>query len=75
MSEDVGITIRIYSVFGRLTRTLNLGHKPAGFYTDRAKTVHWDGRNDNGESVSSGVYFYTLEAGDFRATLKMVAAE
>ena len=47
-----------------LVRRLNLGHQPAGFYTDRAKAAYWDEGNDAGERGASGVYFYRLKAGD-----------
>jgi len=62
LAEPAVITIRIYAVNGRLVRTINLGAKNAGVYVDRSKSVHWNGRNNAGERVSSGVYFYTLEA-------------
>ena len=75
LAEDVDVTIRIYSAFGRLIRTLDLGHKPAGFYTDRAKAAYWDGRNEPGEHVASGIYFYIIQAGEFSATKKMVVAK
>jgi flagellar hook assembly protein FlgD len=41
-------------------------------YIERSKAAYWDGRNDAGEKVSSGVYFYTIQAGDFVATRKMI---
>ena len=44
-------------------RQLDLGHQPAGYYTDRTKAAYWDGRNEHGESVASGIYFYQLRAG------------
>ena len=69
------VAIRIYNVTGRLIRTLDLGHKPAGFYTSKDKAAYWDGRNESGEHVSSGIYFYTIQAGDFTATKKMVVAK
>ena len=59
-------------VKGSLVRELDLGHQSAGMYHNRSRAVHWDGRNDVGEKVSSGVYFYTLTAGDFTATRKML---
>jgi hypothetical protein len=74
LSEDVDITIRIYASAGQLIRTLSLGRKFAGFYTDKSKSAYWDGRNESGEIVASGVYFYTIQAGDFAATRKMVLA-
>jgi hypothetical protein len=46
--------------------------KHAGIYTTKDRAVYWDGRNSIGQEVSSGVYFYTLQAGEFRATQKMV---
>ena len=41
-------------------------------YSQAEKAIYWDGRNANGESVSSGVYFYRLQAGDYSQTRKMV---
>ncbi len=53
-------------------RTLALGHQPAGIYHTFNRAAHWDGRNQEGEPVASGVYCYTLTAGDFSATRKML---
>ena len=72
LSEPVEVTLRIYAVNGELVRTLDLGHKPAGIYQNRSRAVYWDGKNEVGESVASGIYFYTLTAGDFTATRKML---
>jgi len=72
LSEPAEVTLRIYSVNGVLVRTLGLGHLPAGIYQSQSRAAYWDGRNDVGESVASGVYFYTLTAGDFTATRKML---
>ena len=57
---------------GVVVRQLELGHQSAGVYRSRSRAVHWDGRNMFGEKVAAGVYFYTLEAGDFTATRKML---
>ena len=57
---------------GRLVRKLELGWKEAGYYTTTAEAIYWDGRNTFGEQVASGVYFYTLEAGDYISTRKML---
>ena len=72
LSEPAAVTIRIYSVKGGLVRTLVLGHQPAGMYHRKSRAAYWDGRNAQGETVASGLYFYTLSAGDFTATRKML---
>ena len=66
------VTIRIYAMSGVLVRTLAVGYQPAGIYQYRSRAAYWDGKNAVGESVASGVYFYTLTAGDFTATRKML---
>ena len=72
LSESAEVTLRIYVVNGVLVRTLNLGHQSAGPYHQRSRAAYWNGKNELGESVASGVYFYTLTAGDFTATRKML---
>ena len=72
LSEPAEVTLRIYAINGELVRTLALGQMPAGIYQTRSRAAHWDGKNDVGESVASGVYFYTLTASGFTATRKML---
>ena len=72
LSEPADVTLRIYAVDGTVVRTLALGHQSMGIYQDKSRAAYWDGRNEVGESVASGVYFYTLTAGDFTATRKML---
>ena len=72
LSAPADVTFSIYSVNGRLVRTLSLGYQAAGIYRHRSRAAYWDGRNAHGESVASGVYFFTLTAGDFIATGKML---
>ena len=72
LAESAEVTLTIYSLNGNRVRTLALGHQPAGFYESRSRAAYWDGRNAIGERVASGVYFYTLTAGDFAATGKML---
>ena len=66
------VSISIYAVNGQLVRKIDLGHQVVGIYQSRSRAAHWDGRNSLGEPVASGVYFYTLTAGDFTATRKML---
>ena len=75
LGADSQITIRIYDLMGRLVRILKVGTRPAGFYIDKSKAAYWDGRNEAGEEVSSGIYFYNIQASDFTATRKMVLAK
>ena len=72
LAEPAEVTLRIYAISGELVRTLALGHQPAGIYQTRTRAAYWDGKNAFGEPVTSGVYFYTLTAGDFNATRKML---
>ena len=72
LAEAAEIQVSIHASDGKLVRTLELGQRPAGVYQSRSRAAYWDGRNAQGEPVASGVYFYTLSAGDFSATRKMV---
>ncbi len=72
LSDASDVTVSIYSVNGHLIRTLALGHQAAGVYQSRSRAAYWDGRNELGERMASGLYFYTLTAGDFTATRKML---
>jgi hypothetical protein len=72
LPDDVAVSIFIYNVQGRLVRRLALGEQSAGSYVTRDKAVYWDGKDDRGEKVASGVYWYTFRAGDFDATRRMV---
>ena len=72
LSEASDVTVTIYSVNGSRVRRLALGHRSAGLYQRKSRAAYWDGRNEFGEPVASGLYFYTLTAGDFTATRKML---
>ena len=72
LAKRVDVTVLIYSADGKLVRTLKLGQQAAGVYESRSRAAYWDGKNEVGEAVASGVYFYTLTAGDFTATRKML---
>ena len=72
LAEDAFVTLTIYDTAGRVVRSIDVGYKPAVVYENRSKAIYWDGRNEFGEGVASGVYFYHLSAGDFSATRKML---
>ena len=72
LAKDAFVTLTIYDGSGRVVRTLDVGYQSAAFYESRSKAIHWDGRNEVGEGVASGVYFYHLSAGDYSATRKML---
>ena len=60
-------TLRVYNVIGRLVRTLIDRDLPAGYHTAR-----WEGRDEQGRSAASGVYFYELRAGSFMDRRRIV---
>ena len=72
LAKPADVTLHIYATDGRLVRTLDLGYQPVGSYESRSRAAYWDGKNALGEPVASGVYFYTLTAGEFTATRKML---
>ena len=72
LAEPAEVSISIYTANGKLVRTLELGHQSVGIYESRSQAAHWDGRNEIGESVASGFYFYTLTTGKFAATRRML---
>ena len=72
LAKPAEVTLTIYDIRGVVVRELKLGHQAAGVYQSRSRAIHWDGRNAFGEKVATGVYFYTLKAGDFTATRKLL---
>ena len=72
LTQPAKVTISIHAIDGTLVRTLPLGEMPAGVYQSKHRAAYWDGKNAHGEQVASSVYFYTLKAGQFTATRKML---
>jgi hypothetical protein len=75
LALDSSVIVRIYNLKGQPIRTLELGQKEAGTYLTKDKAVYWDGRDNVGEKVASGMYFYMLRAGEFTSTRRMVIIE
>ena len=75
LAADADLTITIYGLGGELVRRLDLGLQEAGYYVDKNRAVHWDGTNEDGESVASGVYFIKMKAGEIIASKRMVVVK
>ncbi len=67
LKQSSKVSLKIYNILGQEVRTLVNAQKSSGMHS-----VEWDGKNSHGQRVTSGVYFYRLEAGDFVKTRKMV---
>ena len=72
LADPSDVTLTIYDVNGNNVKNFVLGYQEASIYRTHSGTVYWDGKNNIGETVASGIYFYTLTAGDFSATRKML---
>ena len=66
-SDGLRIKLIIFSTNGQVIRSFTEEHKTLGSHT-----IVWDGTNESGELVSTGLYFYTVYMGDFKATRKMI---
>ena len=72
LARGAEVAITIYDTKGTLVRRLALGNQAAGYYAERGKAAYWDGRNEDGEVVASGIYIYQFRAGDYAAARRMV---
>jgi len=72
LAAEAHVSIHIYNIKGQLVRQLNLGKQEVGSYIAKDKAAYWNGRNEHGNRVASGVYWYLLEAESFRAMRRMV---
>jgi hypothetical protein len=75
LKEASDVRIQLYDMGGNVVRRLDLGYREEGYYMTRSDAAYWDGRNESGERVASGVYFYELRAGDFRALRRLVVSK
>jgi len=72
LADDAEVTVTIYDVQGKRIRQLQLGQVTAGRYVTADQAAYWNGKTETGEVVSSGTYFYQLQAGVYIETRKMV---
>ncbi|MXY99299.1 T9SS type A sorting domain-containing protein, partial [Candidatus Poribacteria bacterium] len=75
LAVDAEINIRIYNTEGKIVRTLFSGHQKSGYYLNRNRAAYWDGRNQLGEQVASGVYIYELTTPTFKQTKRLVVVK
>jgi flagellar hook assembly protein FlgD len=68
LPEETNVTVAIYDIMGRMVRTLIASESQLSGY----RQVMWNATNDLGQPVSAGMYIYTIQAGEFRQTRKMV---
>ena len=67
LPEDALVNISIYDMVGRQIKTLVNGSQTAGY-----KSIQWNATNNAGQTVSAGIYLYTIVAGEYRQTKKMI---
>ncbi len=72
LARDSHVRITIYDMQGAIIRRLELGYRTEGYYRIRSRAAYWDGRNEVGERVASGIYFYQLETDGVSLLRKMV---
>ncbi|MEW6007364.1 MAG: T9SS type A sorting domain-containing protein, partial [bacterium] len=73
LSKDSNnVSLEIYNILGQKVRTIELGQRKAGSYTQKDRAIPFDLKNDNKQPLSSGLYFYKLQAGDFSAIKSLV---
>lgn len=72
LASDANVSIIIYNQSGERIRTIPIGNQAAASYLAKGRAAYWDGRNARGELVSSGLYFYHLQASDFTDVKRMI---
>jgi hypothetical protein len=72
LNQTADVTIRIYDVNGHFIRLLHIGEQVPGNYVTKDKAAYWDGLNEKGEKVASGVYFYQFKTNEKSFVKKMI---
>jgi hypothetical protein len=72
LEQEASVSMTIFDSRGRIVRKLEIGHRPAGRHLSQSQAAYWNGRNQRGEAVAAGVYFYTLSTNGYTASRKMV---
>jgi len=72
LAKTVAVSLSIHDIHGNTIWHVGLSQQKAGIYESQDQAIYWDGRNKSGEYAASGVYFYTLQAGNVRTTQKMI---
>ncbi|MEW6482464.1 MAG: T9SS type A sorting domain-containing protein, partial [bacterium] len=72
LSKDSNVSLEIYNILGQKVKTIELGNKPKGSYTQKNRAIFFDLKNNAGQNLSSGLYFYKIKAGNFSAIKAMV---
>ncbi|MEW6103328.1 MAG: T9SS type A sorting domain-containing protein, partial [bacterium] len=72
LSKDSNVSLEIYNILGQKVRTIEAGQRKAGSYTQKERAIFFDLKNDQGQNLSSGLYFYKLKAGEFSVIKKMI---
>ena len=67
LPEDAMVNITIFDMMGKVVRTLVNDQQSAGY-----KTLQWNATSNSGQPISSGLYIYTIQAGEFSKTRKMI---
>ena len=75
LPTSADVRLQVYDTTGQLVRSLDLGYRNAGLYHSPQRAAHWDGHNNTGQAVASGVYFYRIQAGDFAGTRRMIVVK
>ncbi|MEW6104320.1 MAG: T9SS type A sorting domain-containing protein, partial [bacterium] len=72
LAKDSNVSLEIYNILGQRVRTIEIGQKSKGSYTNKDRAIFFDLKNDSGQNLSKGLYFYKIKADGFSAIKSMV---